>query len=159
MTERRPRWDIDERRIGVGHARAFQPTVDDLARFVDEDGWVAEEPEAHLLPHLERAAADTKRLKIVATSTDDAGRFLVDFAWTGSGDPDPREVRIAMYGLVGTIAEEITTIREPDRVRGAELEMLTGMSGTGASPFATHGHTLRLRIVEPASVRSLLESG
>jgi hypothetical protein len=149
----KPRWDIDERGIGVGDARAFRPVVDRLAELVVQDGWVAEQPEAHLLPHLERAAADTKRLRIVGTSTDDAGRFLVDLAWIGPTEPDPRDVKIAVFSLVATITEEITAIREPDGARGGELDIVTGMTGSGASPFAAHGHTLRLRIVEPPSLR------
>ena len=149
MAERRPRWDIDERRVGIGDARSFRPTVDRLAELVDEEGWVAEQPEAHLLPHLERAAADTERLRIVQTSTDEAGRFLVDLAWTGPAEPDPRDVRIAVFSLLATIAEEVTAIREPDGVRGGELDIVTGMTGSGASPFAAHGHTLRLRVVQP----------
>jgi hypothetical protein len=152
MAERRRRWDVDERRIGIGDARAFRPTVGLLAELVEEEGWVAEQPEAHLLPHLERAA-DTQQLRIVQTSTDDAGRFLVDFAWTGPGEPDPRELRIALFSLVATVAEEVTVIREPDGIRGGVLEVVTGMTGRDASRFAAHGHTLGLRLVEPPSLR------
>ena len=52
------RWDTDDRGTGVGDARALLPEARRLLAAMDADGWVAEEPEAHLLPHLHRACAD-----------------------------------------------------------------------------------------------------
>jgi hypothetical protein len=56
MVARKPRWDNDERAVGVGAASAFSPALDTLRTLIDEAGWVAEEPEVHLLPHLESAS-------------------------------------------------------------------------------------------------------
>ena len=37
----RPRWDPDDRGVGVGDARAHIATVDALREVADRDGWVA----------------------------------------------------------------------------------------------------------------------
>jgi hypothetical protein len=54
------RWDIDERGRGVADASQFAQGAGELVDAMREPNWVAEEPEAHLLPHLRRAceAAD-----------------------------------------------------------------------------------------------------
>ena len=49
---RPPRWDPDERGIGVGDARAHRDVIDALRRAAVEPGWVAEDPEKHLGPHV-----------------------------------------------------------------------------------------------------------
>jgi len=47
----RRRWDTDERFSGVADASGFAAAVDELAALARRPGWVAEEPEAHLVPH------------------------------------------------------------------------------------------------------------
>lgn len=44
------RWDNDERLTGIADASAMEPQVSALLDAMARDGWVAEEPEAHLLP-------------------------------------------------------------------------------------------------------------
>jgi hypothetical protein len=150
MADRRPRWDPDPRRIGIGDASAMLPTLDALRAQVIEAGWVAEEPEHHLLSHLTAAAASTGRLRIVRAVSDESGRYDVDLAWTHDSDPDARGVRPALFALVGAIAETATAISEAPGARGRELEVVTGTLPP-ATPFASHGHTLRLRVVETDS--------
>jgi hypothetical protein len=147
VSERRPRWDTDTRRIGVADGRAWRPTIATLSELVEEDGWVAEEPDVHLLPHLAAAASATGRLRISGATTQPSGEFVVDLEWIGDPAADRRDRRIALYTLVGTIAETVTVTREPAMSAGRELEMLTG-GPLGESPFGGHGHTVRLRLVE-----------
>jgi len=116
-------------------------TLGDLAA---SGGWIAEEPELHLLPHLEAATA-TGPLAIRATTTDSDGTFVVELAWVAEGEPRRRDVRAALFVLIGTIAESITVIHEVPAEGGRRLEVLTGLVGAD-SPFATHGHTVRLRV-------------
>ncbi len=148
MADRRPRWDPDPKGIGIGDASAMVPTLDGLRAQATEPGWVAEEPEQHLLPHLAEAAASTGRLRIVSAGSDETGRFVVDLAWTDESDPDGRGIRPALFALVGAIAETATVIREAPGARGREIELVTGVLPP-ATPFASHGHTLRLRVVDP----------
>ncbi len=150
MADRDPRWDPDPRGVGIGDASAMLPVLDALRAQVIQSGWVAEEPEHHLLPHLTAAAEATARLRIVKAASDETGRYVVDLAWTDESDPDARQIRPALYALVGAIAETATAIYEAPGARGRELDVVTGVLPPG-TPFASHGHTLRLRVVDLAS--------
>jgi hypothetical protein len=145
---RPPRWDPDERGIGVADARAYLGRLDALRAAAAEDGWVAEEPEAHLLPHIRRLVEDGGQLAIDGIATAPDGTFVVDLRWTGAADADRGTIRVAAYGLIGSVAEGITTIAEVRETSGLVFEVVTGMLA-GESAFAPHGHTLRLRIVAP----------
>jgi hypothetical protein len=146
--DRPRRWDTDERGVGVGDARAWRPLIAAVAAVADTDGWVAEEPEAHLLPHLVEAAAGGP-LAIRATRTETDGTFAVDLEWAGAGPMDRRAVRSALFALLAPIAETITVVHEPPATEGRVLEVLTGSGGDGAGSFAAHGHTLRLSVAVP----------
>jgi len=122
------------------------PNLDALRAQAIEPGWIAEEPERHLLPHLSAAATATGRLRIVRAVSDAAGVYEVDLAWTDESDPDARAARPTLFALVGAIAETATLITEASGARGREIEVVTGVLPP-ATPFASHGHTLRLRIV------------
>jgi hypothetical protein len=149
---RRRRWDDDARGIGVADAHAWQPLVARLADAAGTDGWVAEDPEAHLLPHLV-ATAERGPVRIRQAVTDPDGTFVVELGWIGPAEPTRAAVRALLFDLVGAIAETVTLVHEPSTARGRELEVLTGATD-GDSGFAGHGHTLRFRIAvpEPASV-------
>ena len=49
------RWDGDERGEGVADATAFVAGAVEMVDAMRLPRWVAEEPESHLLPHMERA--------------------------------------------------------------------------------------------------------
>ena len=78
----RRRWDTDDRFMGVADAIAFAPGVDELAALARRPGWVAEEPEVHLVPHLRGASPAGLRLLDCTVSDDGVldvaaeGRFL-----------------------------------------------------------------------------------
>jgi hypothetical protein len=148
---RPPRWDPDERGIGVGDARAHLARLDALRAAADQDGWVAEEPEAHLLPHILRHVGDGAPWAIDGTSTEPDGTFVVDLRWIGPADADRRSIRAAAYELIGVVAEgttEIAEVQGPDR---HAFEVVTGMLAD-QTEFASHGHTLRLMIGVPGEI-------
>ena len=143
---RRRRWDPDERRIGVGDATSHLATLDALRGVAAEPGWVAEEPEAHLLPHIREAVQVAgSPLAMDASTTDPDGTFVVDVHWVGAPDADARAVRVASLALIATITESTTAIRERRGPGLTTYEVVTG-SVPGDTAFATHGHTLRLRV-------------
>jgi hypothetical protein len=142
---RTPRWDPDERGIGVGDARAYLDRLDALRAAADQEGWVAEEPEAHLLPHIVRHVDAGAPWVLLATATEPDGTFVVDLRWIGAADADRRMIRIAAYALIGVIAEGTTAVTEVPGPDGLAFEVLTGMLADQTG-FASHGHTLRLRI-------------
>lgn len=151
MGARRPRWDTDARGIGVADAHAWQSTIATLSALVTEDGWVAEQPEAHLLPHLAGAASADGRLRLIGATTGPSGEFVVDLDWIGDPTAARRDRRTALYTLVGSIAESVTVIRGPSGTAGEELEVLTG-GPLGDSPFGSHGHTIRIRLIEAPQI-------
>jgi hypothetical protein len=142
---RPPRWDPDERGIGVGNARGHLARLDALRTAAAEDGWVAEEPEAHLLPHILRHVVGGASWAIDGTSVEPDGTFVVNLRWTGPAGADRRSVRAAAYELIGVIAEGITGIAEERGPDGPVFEVVTGMLAD-QTEFASHGHTLRLRV-------------
>lgn len=106
-----------------------------------EPEWVAEEPEVHLLPHLETACRELP-LKLESTAIADDGTFDIELEWHGDGE-SVGQVRSAVYALLGSVAETATYIRQR-RVDGALVfDVVTGMIGDDIA-FAPHGHALRL---------------
>jgi hypothetical protein len=143
---RLPRWDPDDRGVGVGDASAHLATLDALREAAAQAGWVAEQPEAHLLPHLRAAvAADGASLAIDAATTDPDGTFVVEARWTGDAE-DSRAARVAALALVATVIESTTAIHLRHAADADVYEIVTGELPDD-SRFATHGHTLRLRVV------------
>lgn len=145
---RAPRWDPDERGIGVGDARTHIETLDALRLAAAEAGWIAEEPEAHLLPHILRHIAQGSPWVIESTSTEPDGTFVIVTRWTGPADTELRTIRAAAYGLIGVIAETTTAVHERQDPHGVVIDVVTGML-PGETEFASHGHTLRLSIRRP----------
>jgi hypothetical protein len=152
---RPPRWDPDDRGIGVGDARAHLDHLDRLRNAAGTAGWVAEDPAAHLLPHLERAVPAGSAWALEA-ATDPDGTFVVDLHWTGDIAPDRGMVREAAYWLIASVAESSTVIHERPGPAGPVFEIVTGMLAADTR-FATHGHTLRLRVAAPASDGSVAD--
>jgi len=116
--------------------------------------WVAEEPETHLLPHLRRAC-ESLPLELVDARTAPDGTFEIELLWMGQRNR-LGNVREAIFGLVGSMAESATYIgqrrtaplSDVDRVApDGELlfEVVTGMIAKD-TPFVSHGHTLRFRV-------------
>lgn len=52
----RRRWETDDRFTGVADAGVFADSAQELAQLARRPGWVAEEPEVHLVPHLQSAS-------------------------------------------------------------------------------------------------------
>ena len=142
------RWDGDERGDGVADATEFLDGAAELIAAMRRPNWVAEEPELHLLPHLERACEELP-LRIVEARAMDDGSYDVQLAWTGD-EPGVGAIRASIFSLLGGIAEPASYIRqrrtESSDGRGAALifEVVTGI--VDDAPFKPHGHTLRLRV-------------
>jgi hypothetical protein len=144
----RDRWDGDERGDGVADATQFLGGAEELVAAMRRPNWVAEQPELHLLPHLERAC-ESLPLRILDARTSDDGRYDVRLGWIGE-DPGIGVIRAAIFGLLGGIAEPASYIRQrrADSSEGSG-EMLTFDVVTGIvdeTPFKPHGHTLRLSV-------------
>ena len=137
------RWDGDTRGRGVGDAAAFVGGAGELVQAMREAEWVAEEPDAHLLPHLETSVRELP-FELARTSVADDGGFDVELVWRGERAGEG-EVRRAVFALIGSVAETATYVRQR-RVGGAVLfEVVTGLIGDDTH-FQPHGHAIRFRV-------------
>ena len=141
MADSRKRWDSDDRFTGVADASAFAPAVEELAALARRPGWIAEDPEIHLVPHLRGASVDGMRIVEIRTGQD--GVLAVD-AECGP-DVSRGALRRLAWVLLGTVAEPAASVRERREGDAAVFEVITGIPD-GAGPFASHGHTLRLTL-------------
>ena len=140
MAESRKRWDTDDRFTGVADASAFAPAVEELADLTRRPGWVAEDPEIHLVPHLRSASVDGARIVEIRTREDGMLAVDAECAPTSRG-----ELRRRAWMLLGTVAEPAASVRERRDGDAAVFEVVTGIPD-GAGPFASHGHTVRLTL-------------
>ena len=137
------RWDGDARGTGIADGRAFVRGLDALAQTMQRPGWVAEDPDAHLLPHIERAAAEHGRFRLVAEQLVD-GVYRVTLEWTPN-DATKAALREDVFALIGSFAEFSTHIRQRVVDGAVEFDVTTGMLAD-ETHFETHGHLVRLRI-------------
>ena len=144
--DRLRRWDTDERGHGVGTAGAYLPAINKLAELAALPDWVSEDPEDHLLPGLRRGA-EAAGLTITSFTTNPDAMFIVHFK--GAGERSKREVRQAVWSIIGSIAETSALVTEKRDADGVVFDVVTG-TPDGVGPFATHGHTLRL-VVDSAT--------
>lgn len=135
------RWEGDERGRGTADARPLAGGARELLAAMEAEAWVAEEPEAHLLPHLERAVAESP-FELLGSRTEDDGTFVVDLRWRGNGSIGA--VRQAVFALVGSFAESATYVRQRRDGDTVAFEVATGMLDDGT--FAPHGHTVRFDV-------------
>lgn len=136
-TEARRRWDTDDRFVGVADASELAPGVEELAELARRPGWVAEEPEAHLAPHLR--SADVAGLQLVACQTRQDGVLAVSATY--DAETSRRDIRQRAWSLLGWIAEPAASVREYVDGEDVVFEVVTGIPD-GPGPFASHGHSV-----------------
>lgn len=143
------RWDGDEQGEGVGDAAAFAGGAVELVDAMRRPSWVAEDPEVHLLPHLERACR-TLPFEIEDACVSAEKSFDLRLRWAGE-ERSVGQVRAAVFALVGSFAESATYVRQhrfPAAGNDDEtlfFEIVTGILDDGA--FAPHGHAVRITVL------------
>lgn len=142
------RWDGDMAGRGVADAGLLAPYLAALLEAARESGWVAEEPDQHLLPRLLAALeAGVDGLSLVSWRIDAGALELTISKSDGFG---PRQTRGAIFRLLGAVAETVTFVRELDNSGQRRFEVCTGtLDGDG--PFSGHGHVLRFVVDETAA--------
>ena len=136
----RKRWDTDDRFTGAADASGFAAAVEELAGLARRPGWVAEEPEVHLVPHLRGAKVAGLRLSRWHTGEDGVLEAVAEYrAGESRGG-----LRRQAWALLGEIAEPAASVRESADGDSVIFEVVTGIPDGGR--FASHGHTVRLTL-------------
>jgi hypothetical protein len=136
------RWEGDEVGAGISSGEAFAPPLRALLEEMSREDWNTEDPEAHLLPHLERELTRSP-LALVATRVDD-GVLVLELE---AGSASRADARSAVYALVASIAEPTTTIveREGGDARVFDVALAIVPWQTDVFPKG-HGHLIRFRL-------------
>ncbi len=143
MSDALKRWDNDDRGHGIADGGWITDKVRTLLAALEAPDWIAEDPDLHLLPHLQRAcnAADSP-WTLQSTDMVD-GLYIVALDWSG---PVPRlaNLRADVFALLGTIAETVLFAHQHVRDDAIYYDAATGI--VDDSPFRAHGHLLQLQI-------------
>ena len=143
-----PRWERDDRGRGIADASQLIAGAGELVAAFGEAGWVAEQPELHLLPHIREWCRQDGRLALLDARTDEHGAYVVELEWKGPGGGRGR-ICAAVFGLIGCLAESATYVRQ--RAEGdGDGSVLRFEVGTGElepdARFAPHGHALLIAV-------------
>ncbi len=138
------RWEGDERGHGVAGAEWLHPKIDALRGAMSRPDWVAEEPEAHLLPHLLRwCNSPESQLRLLSSSTEHDAVLAVELEATSGSNY--RQLRQALFGLIGSVAESATYVHERAHAGRVEFVVVTGMLDE-QTEFNSHGHVVRISV-------------
>jgi hypothetical protein len=157
MVHARQRWDDDDRGHGVAGGDWIAADVARLLDTLSEPDWVAEAPDQHLRPQLERACAAADSPWSL-TGTEARETVYVVFLKWNCPDGRARDLRADAFALLGQIAESVTYVRQ--RVEGNEIvfDAVTGML-EGDGRFRGHGHLVQIRICGEAVDRMIVGMG
>lgn len=145
------RWDGDDRGLGIGDALQLVSGADELVAAFRQPGWVAEQPELHLLPHVDAWCEQDGRLALTNARTDPAGAYILDCEWRGEPGSVGR-ARAAVFSLIGSFAEAATYVRQRRIATDGEgsTMKLQFEVGTGEiapdTRFAPHGHVVVINV-------------
>ena len=138
------RWEGDERGEGVGDAARLKPGAEELLAWMSGPGWVTEQPEVHLSPHVREWLAHNDVFALEDARVNAAGEYVLELSWQGRLG-DMRGVRAAAFELLGSVAESATYVRQRRESGRVVFEAATGMGGDD-SPFDPHGHVIVLDV-------------
>jgi hypothetical protein len=138
------RWDGDQTGAGVSDGEAFAPAIRTLLQEMGRPDWNTEQPEAHLLPHLERWCAREGSPFALRSAAVDGTVFVVDLdPADGATREDAHE---QVYALVSTIAEPTTVIVETREEGPAIFDVSLAVTPRQSTFPKGHGHLVRLRV-------------
>jgi hypothetical protein len=147
----RARWDGDTRGHGVGDAGQLVAGANDLITAFTQTGWVTEQPENHLLPHIEAWCHQDQRLSVTGTSIDNRNAYIVNLEWRGAS-VGVGQARAAIFALIGSFAETATYVRQRREARtdhdsGGKLQFEVGTGEVAPdSRFLPHGHVVVINL-------------
>jgi hypothetical protein len=105
------RWDGDENGQGVNDAAQLVARAGELVAAFGHPTWDTEQPELHLLPHVEAWCRRHGQLAVTRAYTDDAHACVLDMEW-GGATGSIGAARTAAFALIGSFAESATYVRQ-----------------------------------------------
>jgi hypothetical protein len=138
------RWDGDETGSGVSDGRAFAPPIRALLGELERPDWNTEQPEAHLLPHLERWCTREDAALALRSSGSEGTVFVVDLE--PGADRSREEIHQGVYSLISTIAEPTTVVVERDEGGFRLYDVILAVAPDQTVFAKGHGHLVRLRV-------------
>jgi hypothetical protein len=146
------RWDGDDRGHGNGSAAQLVSGAGELVAAFSQPTWVAEQPELHLLPHVEAWCRQDRRLALTSAETDATHVYILDLEWRGAAG-GVGAARTAVFSLIGSFAESATYVRQRRAASDGggsalklQFEVGTGELAPEAS-FEPHGHVVLINVV------------
>jgi hypothetical protein len=145
------RWDGDNRGLGIGDALRLVSGASELVATFTQPGWVAEQPEIHLLPHVEAWCDRDHRLALIDAYSDDVGAYILDCEWLGAPG-GVGAARSAVFSLIGSFAESATYVRQrrvasDDAGSAMKLQFEVGTGQLAAdAEFVPHGHVVVINV-------------
>jgi hypothetical protein len=146
-----PRWEGDQSGRGVGSAAQLLTGANELIAAFGRPDWVAEQPELHLLPHVEAWCRQDRRLALTGTHTDGSSAYVLDLEWR-STPGSVGAVRAAVFSLIGSFAESASYVRQrrvvsDDGGPALELQFEVGTGELGSDArFVPHGHVVVINV-------------
>jgi hypothetical protein len=146
-----PRWEGDTRGRGIGDAGQLVPGASELIAAFSQPDWVAEEPAAHLRPHIEEWCRLDGRLALREAFADEGSAYILEVEWLGEA-PGVGEVRAAVFSLIGSFAEAATYVRQRlTEKNGVGFALRVRFEiGTGElapeTRFLPHGHAVIINV-------------
>lgn len=147
------RWDTDEIGHGVADGTAYAPGVQRLLDALQQPDWIAEDPDVHLLPHLQQACAEETSPWTLVSTVFSEGMYQVTLDWRRRNANYAR-LRADIFSIVGAIAEGVTYVHQQVTADSISYEVVTGLLD-GDTQWRGHGHLVHFR-VEGDAVRNLL---
>jgi hypothetical protein len=138
------RWDGDRTGAGVSDGEAFAPPLRTLLDEMARPDWNTEQPEAHLLPHLERWCAREGSPFALRAAAEEDTLFVVDLD-TAQGTTS-EHVRELVYPLISTIAEPTTVIVETREDEVDIFDVTLALTARQSTFPKGHGHLVRFRV-------------
>ena len=138
------RWDGDRTGAGVSDGEAFAPPLRTLLDEMARPDWNTEQPEAHLLPHLERWCAREGSPFALRAAAEEDTLFVVDLD-TALGTAN-EHVRELVYALISAIAEPTTVVVETREDEMDIFDVTLAITPRQSTFPKGHGHLVRLRV-------------
>ena len=142
------RWEGDQRGEGIADGGWIIEDVRNLLTALQMEKWIAEDPDMHLLPHIQHACtAPGSPWTLHGAELRDAV-YVVSLDWSGA-PPRLGHLRADVFALLGAFAESATYVHQRVDDDAVCYDIATGMLDEDM-PFRPHGHLVQFRVTGSA---------